>query len=277
MKRNEIKRLVQLLDKNSTKRTNYYNHKLLQEYKASLQYVRAQLKKLQKKFSGDSITYGEASQRLRNIEPQIIKNINKLNKNSTLIVSKGIKDLYEENFSMFNKIIGKALETKAPSFGLINTRSVNASVINKFDWVGAQTRYSNKLLQNIKSNITQGLISGKSYKTVVNNITNRFNVSVSNASRICRTELHRAESAARIDSIAEAQQIGESLGFKVAKIWSSFVGDGRTRQSHIDLDGTEADDNGMFNVGGILCEGPGMSGIAEEDIGCRCTITIGVT
>lgn len=271
MNNKELKRLVELLDKGSSKRVATYNKTLLKQYKEALNFTRGKLNDLFAKL-GNTATFSEASIRLKNIESQLVEEISKLNKNSTQIITKGITDSYNYNYTGFNNIIGKAIETDI-TFGLISKQSVNASVVNPFNWQGSQAKYSTQLLTGIKNTVTQGLLAGKSYPTMLEEVTNKFNISANNAYRILRTETHRNESAARIDSITNAQQIGESLGYDVLKKWSAFI-DNRTRQSHIDLDNTEADADGMFNVGGILCEGPGMSGDPAEDINCRCSITI---
>ena len=64
----------------------------------------------------------------------------------------------------------------------------------------------------------------------------------------------------------------KTLGMKIARVWVSTK-DGRTRDSHKAMDGQEADKDGFFHFpGGGQTAGPGLSGIAEEDIHCRCTV-----
>lgn len=60
-------------------------------------------------------------------------------------------------------------------------------------------------------------------------------------------------------------------GLVDAKEWLS-VQDDATRESHSDLDGQQRGIREAFDAGAHSTQGPGLFGIAEEDINCRCTV-----
>lgn len=56
------------------------------------------------------------------------------------------------------------------------------------------------------------------------------------------------------------------------KRWYS-VGDGRTRESHRDLNGTTVRFDEKFNVGGVMADGPHSTNLpAREVVNCRCRL-----
>ena len=87
------------------------------------------------------------------------------------------------------------------------------------------------------------------------------------ALRIVRTEAHKVQSIAQLDSTEYA----ESKGVKGKKVWVSTL-DSRTRPDHQMMDGVEADENGVFTLpDGSRGEAPGLLDNYDQNINCRCT------
>lgn len=84
------------------------------------------------------------------------------------------------------------------------------------------------------------------------------------AERIARTEVVGSANAANV----AAWQLS---GLVDEKEWLS-VPDDQTRETHAAMDGQKVKINDAFtSPSGATSQGPGMFGIAEEDINCRCT------
>ena len=84
------------------------------------------------------------------------------------------------------------------------------------------------------------------------------------AERIARTEAVGSANAANV----AAWQIS---GLVDEKEWLA-VPDDQTRETHADMDGQKVAINEAFtSPSGATTQGPGMFGIPEEDINCRCT------
>jgi SPP1 gp7 family putative phage head morphogenesis protein len=85
------------------------------------------------------------------------------------------------------------------------------------------------------------------------------------AERIARTEIVSSANAANL----AAYQIS---GLVDAKEWLA-VQDGQTRDTHRHLDGQQTTITGEFvSSSGATTQGPGLFGVAEEDINCRCGV-----
>ena len=97
---------------------------------------------------------------------------------------------------------------------------------------------------------------------------NQMGIGAKKSMRIIRTETGRAASEGTLKSYDEAK----SEGLDLIRTWLSTL-DARVRDTHSKMDKQEADENDMFTLPrGTLVRGPNLSGIAEEDINCRCTI-----
>ena len=115
---------------------------------------------------------------------------------------------------------------------------------------------------SIKLLLTEGYQSGKGINHVANLLTQRFDqLQTWEAQRIARTEIHNSHNTAVMDTYQE-------LGVEYT-MWISAGDDGRTRDSHLEVDGE------IIPVGGTYSNGlkyPGdTSGPIEEWINCRCS------
>lgn len=115
---------------------------------------------------------------------------------------------------------------------------------------------------SIKTLLTEGYQSGKGINYVANLLIKRFDqLQTWEAQRIARTEIHNSHNTAVMDTYQE-------LGVEYT-MWISAGDDGRTRDSHLEVDGE------IIPVGGTYSNGlkyPGdTDGPIEEWINCRCS------
>ena len=115
---------------------------------------------------------------------------------------------------------------------------------------------------SIKLLLTEGYQSGKGINYVSNLLIKRFDqLQTWEAQRIARTEIHNSHNTAVMDTYQE-------LGVEYT-MWISAGDDGRTRDSHLEVDGE------IIPVGGTYSNGlkyPGdTDGPIEEWINCRCS------
>ena len=83
--------------------------------------------------------------------------------------------------------------------------------------------------------------------------------------RNARTAVTGAENAGRIDSYVRA----EKMGIKLKQMWLATL-DGRTRDSHVIMDGQQQEVGKRFSNG---CRYPGdPQGAPAEVYNCRCTL-----
>ena len=123
--------------------------------------------------------------------------------------------------------------------------------------------------QKITSAITQGVLQGDSIPEISRRLRSVTNMDRSAALRNARTYTTAAENKGRIDSYRRARE----LGIDLQKEWMATP-DGRTRDSHIDLDGERVDVDATFSNG---CRYPAdPMGDPAEVYNCRCTLVAAV-
>lgn len=123
--------------------------------------------------------------------------------------------------------------------------------------------------QKITSAITQGVLQGDSILDIAKRLRDVTSMDRNAAIRNARTYTTAAENKGRIDSYQRAKE----LGIELQKEWMSTP-DGRTRDSHVDLDGERVDVDGTFSNG---CRYPAdPMGDPAEVYNCRCTLVAAV-
>lgn len=120
--------------------------------------------------------------------------------------------------------------------------------------------------QLIQSVATQGILQGESLsKLAVRLAVSVGDSNMASAMRNARTMFTGAQNAGRVDSYKRAQK----MGIKMRQTWMATL-DGRTRDSHIDMDGETVDVGKKFSNGCYFPADP--HGKASEVYNCRCTL-----
>ena len=128
---------------------------------------------------------------------------------------------------------------------------------------GKDIRWNKQLIQ---SSMMQSLLQGESIDKVAKRLAKavgdkNYNSAVRNA----RTMATGAENAGRVDSYRRAQ----NMGIDLKQQWIATL-DGRTRDSHREIDGETIKVGGIFSNG---CRYPGdPQGPGAEVYNCRCTL-----
>ena len=130
-----------------------------------------------------------------------------------------------------------------------------------------------KLKHNLQRNLSRGFAQGESYVQIAKSMTKEMVGDYSHfrggafyiAERIVRTEGHRVQNQAKLDSMQEAIDAGAD----VVKQWDATL-DRRTRPEHSRADGQLREMDEDFEVGGEKLPAPGIGGSAKNVINCRC-------
>ena len=245
---------------------------ILKIYQSSLKNVRAEIMALNEKIEWTQWDIQKYN-RLDKLQLEIFSEVKNISNNVYKILSKTnkniVNDSYKRGWYGYEKESGVELR-----FGKITPETIQGIVEDPYPNVTLkdliQDRYKRHVAK-LKMTIGNGLIQGKSAQEMSRMIKDDLNISYQDSLRIIRTEGLRAESKSMLELTNEA----EEMGIKVKKIWNSTL-DMKTRPSHANMDGQEANKDGLFvlNSGknqGAKAEAPRMFGIAEEDIQCRCT------
>lgn len=125
-----------------------------------------------------------------------------------------------------------------------------------------------ELKEQVRQHVAMGIASGESWAQVAWRLNNRMDIGYRRAMRIARTEGHRIQAKAALDSIEKAKDNGADVLME----WNS-AGDNRVRPSHRHLHGQLREVGECFEVNGHRAKYPGGFGIAAEDINCRCRLS----
>lgn len=160
------------------------------------------------------------------------------------------------------------------TFQVYNARTVQALIKDNPDilkYVNKKEDYKwNK--DRLNNEITHSILSGDSIQKTALRIQNVTSMDENAAIRTARTGMTAAENLGRNEGYHDIKEKGVPCRFQ----WSS-THDNRTRDTHILLDGTYQDDDGLFGVGIIdtPIEYPGdPAGDPEEIYNCRCRASL---
>jgi len=256
---------------------------LISLYSKSLKEIKAKLADFVEKL-GDKPSIVEANKynRLKNLEVEISKEIMRLAQSANGTITGAVRDSYKESF----QIAQYAAETSVNvTLGLLDRPSINNAITNPLTSIKWQdrTKINHQLYaNNVRDEITKGLIQGKGYGKIAKALNKRTKSAALSSVRIINTETHRAQQQGINDVFNE---LDSKSGIEVEKQWIATL-DEKTRISHQQLDQKYAAkakgfDNPVFagvDESGSLVygEAPGLFGVPAMDINCRCTEVISV-
>jgi len=211
--------------------------------------------------------------------------------NKKMTPSKKIKALEGEIKTVVNKSYGKLSTKMIKDLENLSDKSYLKGLINikKTDKIKEEAQKLAKLITNRKvagktitkrlvinfTNIKKdcmkiikaGMSKGRSYQVMASEISKTIGIDKRRALRIAWTEAHRI----REESTRKGFDRSKAEGNKFDISWMATK-DGKTRPTHVALDGQLADKDGFFYSGEYKTKYPGGFGVAKEDIHCRCTL-----
>ncbi len=238
-------------------------HLLKQNYTEALARVRKKIKKLQEKGDTQSIAYQIQYQRY--LEEQLEKYIDILTSKNTQTIQDYLEKCYENGF------VGNMYQLQGYDVNLIMPINQNA-VINATKMTTDGLKLSRKIKGNtdlLKKQVIQEVQRGFSaalpFADIARNIAQRGEADLNRSMRIARTEGNRVYNQAATDSAKKAI----AAGVDTVKQWVSTL-DGRTRESHQQVDGEWVEVNEKFSNGLMMpCD---KNGPAAEVVNCRCKV-----
>jgi len=263
-----LDRLLKQGDKAAEHMTRQTERRLIRNYQDGLKEIR---NKLSKRAEQGVLTQAQMAKygRLERMEKEIGKEISKLTGKNASNLRKGIGAVYEDQYYRTGFAVEREAQAKL-GFGKLDRDTIEAAIDSPVDRVGFLRRNrenSQRLTRQMQEQLTQGLTQGEGYEKIARRLKERMDIGATDATRIARTECHRAQSQGRLKGFDRA----EKAGVQAKRVWDSALDD-RTRETHQDMDGAVADEEGYFYVDGIQAEGPGLTGEPAEDINCRCAV-----
>lgn len=251
--------------------------KIAKAYANQLKSVRGQIADMYEKHAqGGKLTLADMTKYNR-LDTQM-KSISKEITGLTREVKKETFNMLESEYLQAHFREAHQIEFEAQQklgFGQVNPNVINESIqdpLRGMDFDELFKKNRAKLMQDIQQDITQGLVRGSSYEDMARSLSKRLEMDMNRARMVARTEAHRVQSKGRLSSYEQA----EKMGIELDRVWDAALS-GNTRDTHRDLDGQiaehdEESDTYLFESDGDTAEGPGLFGIASQDINCRCAV-----
>lgn len=146
-------------------------------------------------------------------------------------------------------------------------------------------KHRKEIVYDIKQNISVGLMNGDRYSTMANRIKQSVEGNYKKAVRIARTETHRVREAGNQDAAISVNHAlkDSTAGITMTKTWKTMKDErvrpsGKTKKyNHRKMEGITIPVNEEFTLpSGTKTLAPGQSGVAGEDINCRCYLSYGL-
>lgn len=224
----------------------------------------------------------EVEQKINDISPEIRRSIR-----ST------VEQTYEYTYNGMVESVKKVVMNPAIAAGLkactpdVIRRAVE-NPVSKLTLNDRLEKHRKEIVYDIKQNITVGLMNGDRYTTMANRIKQSVDGDYKKAIRIARTETHRVREAGNHDAAVSVNGAlkDSTTGLQMVKTWRTMKDErvrpakakGRNRQyNHRKMDGvTVPVDEEFVLPSGAKTKAPGQSGVAGEDINCRCYLSYGL-
>lgn len=149
-------------------------------------------------------------------------------------------------------------------------------------------KHRKEIIYDIKQDISVGLMNGDRYSTMANRIKKSVEGDYKKAIRIARTETHRVREAGNHDAAVSVNDAlkNSTAGVQMMKTWRTMKDErvrpakakGRKRKyDHRKMEGISIPIDEEFTLpSGAKTTAPGQSGVAGEDINCRCYLSYGL-
>ena len=209
------------------------------------------------------------------------KNINEVIQDNYAPIKKRViqdnKNIIENTYQGSVNIISAAAQVKLPT---LKGYQINAILSKPISGWTLQERMALRVTDlgfRLNGSIKSGLQGdGITYKDQMKELDTLITKDYQKTGKLIEDMAHQHQSQAEQEAFDAA---GEE-GLQLFKEWVS-AGDNRVRDSHVAMDGQQVDVADMFTFvegdnKGAKTDMPGTSGIAGEDINCRCWMVVGI-
>lgn len=201
------------------------------------------------------------------LESRINKIIEVLNLDNEAAIQSFLVNIYNDSFYGTNYIIQ---QQGIPLLFNLSDEEVLLSVLKKTDEMTFAQRLGvnmTEFKQKVKDTVSRGIAAAQPYTDIAKQLSLATKEEYNKSRRIAITESGRIQSEAKLN----VQQRAKAKGANIVKQWDCTI-DGKTRDSHRELDGQIRELDEYFEVDGKKALAPCKFGKASEDINCRCVL-----
>ena len=238
----------------------------------------------------DKLTYEilQRHSRYARFLDEVEKKINDLSPETKRLIRSTVEQVYEHTYSgMIDAVQDRAQDVVSGLKGCTQAilRRAVENPVSKLTLNDRLEKHRKEIIYDIKQAITVGLMNGDRYSTMAGRIKQSVDGSYKKAIRISRTETHRVREAGNLDAARSVQEALSSgnVPLQMMKVWKTMKDErvrpakqkGRNKQyDHRKMDGVAVKiDEEFILPSGAKTMAPGQSGVAGEDINCRCYLS----
>lgn len=243
-----------------------HEHGVKEDYKAAYRRLRNKLQKIYADYENDEeikLTRYE----LRKLDVDTAKIMAEMYKGNMTAVQNTLEDVLNASYSAANTITSKYNIEAAKR--KIDANNIIKKQVAGHIWTDRIKKYGNDFVYDVHGIIHQGIDNGDTYTTMARKLKERFGKDIGNTMRIARTESARVLEDSKYQAF---EDLANNESVQVFKVWHT-MGDEAVRDTHDAMEGVKvAYDEDFILPSGAKCQYPKGTGVAAEDINCRCYV-----
>lgn len=238
-----------------------------QDYKAAYRRLRNKLQKIYADYENEDDGVKLTRNELRKLDVDTAKIMADMYKGNEKAVQNTLESVLNTSYSAVSTITSKYnIEAIARK---IDANNIIKKQVAGHIWTDRIKKYGADFVYDVHGIIHQGLDNGDTYTTTARKLKERFGKDIGNTMRIARTESARVLEDSKYQAFND---LANNENVQVFKIWHT-MGDEAVRDTHDAMEGVKVlYDEDFILPSGARCQYPKGTGVAAEDINCRCYV-----
>ena len=238
-----------------------------QDYKAAYRRLRNKLQKIYADYEDEDDGVKISRDKFKALDREAARIIAQMYKKNETAVQNTLEDVLNTSYESVNTITSKynidAVARKIDADNIIK-KQVAGHI-----WTERIKKYGNDFVYDVHGIIHQGLDNGDTYTTTARKLKERFGKDIGNTMRIARTESARVLEDSKYQAF---EDLANNDSVQIFKVWHT-MGDEAVRDTHDAMEGVKVlYDEDFILPSGAKCQYPKGTGVAAEDINCRCYV-----
>jgi hypothetical protein len=247
---------------------------IVDNYKEKLEKLRTLIRRKYDRYElKGKLTFSEMIRydRIDKLDKEISIIMRELYAENSSITRLTLRDMYKQNYMNTKTYIEE--QANRTIRGILKSVNVTETINEEMaglKWTRRFNRHRNEVIYQVQQSVRQGLVEGTTYRQMSNILRDSLEGDVIQPLRIVRTEGKRVQVQAQKDILDHAN----NQGVKMTKTWRTSDDD-RVRDDHQEMNNvTIPYEDDFILPDGSTAFAPTLTGVAEQDINCRCFYTI---
>lgn len=238
-----------------------------QDYKAAYRRLRNKLQKIYADYEDEDDGVKISRDKFKALDREAARIIAQMYKGNEKAMQNTLESVLNTSYKSVNTITSKYnIEAVARK---IDANNIIKKQVAGHIWTERIKKYGSDFIYDVHGIIHQGIDNGDTYTTTARKLKERFGKDIGNTMRIARTESARVLEDSKYQAFND---LANNDNVKVFKIWHT-MGDEAVRDTHDAMEGVKVlYDEDFILPSGARCQYPKGTGVAAEDINCRCYV-----